>query len=434
MRQESKTQPYQPPADQEAEQSVLGAILVRPEVLDDVVDLLQLEDFYREAHGCIFQTMLDLYTKREPVDLVTVCALLRQRGQIEGVGGHAFLAGLSEQVGYATNGVFYARIVKDKATLRRTLDVTQQIAASCLAPVDNVPEFLDAAEQKIFEVAHEQKKSEMVHLRTLSQANYTFLEDLHERGVETHGLLTGFYDYDRLTAGLHPGELTILAARPGMGKTAMCLNIAWSVGQRESVGIFSLEMEKERQLTNRLIAGAARIDGDHLKRGKLDGPEWAKLTKVQADLDESLIWIDDSPLTALQLRAKCRRLKARHGLSLVIVDYLQLMHGPRIGSRDEQIAHIAYALKELSKELSVPVLVACQVNREVEKRSGKKYLLSDLRESGAIEQAADNVIFLYREPEDVIADVYLAKQRNGPPGGFKLAYSAAYTRFDNYAK
>lgn len=425
---------YQPPADQEAEQSVLGAILVRPMVLDDVGDLLQPGDFYREAHGRIFQAMLDLYGKSEPVDLVTVCALLRNQGQLEGVGGNVFLAGLSEQVGYATNGIFYARIVKDKATLRRTLDISQQIAASCLAPVDNVPEFLDAAEQKIFEVAHEQKKSEMVHLKNLSQANYVFLEDLHERGVATHGLLTGFYDLDRLTAGLHPGELTILAARPGMGKTALCLNIAWSVGQRETVGLFSLEMEKERQLTNRLVAGAGRIDGDHLRRGRMNGEEWARRSKVQAELDESLIWIDDTPgLTPLQLRAKCRRLKARSGLSLVIVDYLQLMKAPRLRSRDEEVSHIAYALKELSKELSVPVLVACQVNREVEKRSGRKYLLSDLRESGAIEQAADNILFLYRDKEDVIGELDLAKQRNGAVGSFRLAYSAAYTRFDNFA-
>ena len=425
---------YQPPSDAEAEQSVLGAILVRPAVLDDVIDFLQPGDFYREAHGRIFQTMCDLYGKSEPVDLVTVCALLRGRGQIEGVGGDIFLFGLSEQVGYATNGIYYARIVKNKAMLRRTLDTCQEIAGACLGPVDNVPEFLGMAEQKIYNVAHEQQKSEMVSLKDLALAHCAYLEDLHGRQVEAHGILTGFYDYDRLTAGLHPAELTILAARPGMGKTAACLNIAWSVGQREPVGIFSLEMEKKRQLINRFIAGAARLDGDRLKRCRLDGEAWAKIERVKPLLEESLIWIDDTPgLTALQLRAKCRRLKARHGLSLVIVDYLQLMQAPRVGSRDEQVAGISYALKELSKELSVPVLVACQVNREVEKRPGRKYMLSDLRESGAIEQAADNVLFLYREKEDVIGEFDLAKQRNGAVGSFKLAYSAAYTRFDNFA-
>lgn len=425
---------YQPPIDTEAEQSVLGAILVRPTVLDDMVDLLHPGDFYREAHGRIFQTMIDLSAKSEPVDLVTVCALLRHRGHLESVGGHVFVAGLSEQVGYATNGVFYARIVKDKATLRRTLDVSQQIAAACLAPVDNVPDFLDAAEQKMFDVAHEQQKSEMVSLKDLSRVHCAYLEDLHERKVESHGLLTGFYDYDRLTAGLHPAELTILAARPGMGKTAACLNIAWIVGKIEPVGLFSLEMDKKRQLINRFIAGTARIDGDHLKRCRLNGDEWARIERAKSRLEDSLIWIDDTPgLTPLQLRAKCRRLKARHGLSLVIVDYLQLMQARRIGSRDEQVAHIAYALKELSKELSLPVLVACQVNREVEKRPGRKYQLSDLRESGAIEQAADNVLFLYREKEDVVGEFDLAKQRNGAVGTFKLAYSAAYTRFDNFA-
>lgn len=424
---------YQPPADQEAEQSVLGAILVRPSVLDEVVGVLQPGDYYREAHGRIFQTMLDLYAKNEPVDLVTVCALLRKRGQIDGVGGDVFLMGLSEQVGYATNAVFYAKIVKDKAVLRRTLDISQEIAAACLAPVEDVAEFLGAAEQKIFEVTHEQQRAEIIPLKTLARSNYAYLEDLHGRGASSHGLLTGFYDYDRLTAGLHPGELTILASRPGMGKTSLALNIAWNVGQQEPVAVFSLEMSKE-QLVTRLISGAGRIDGANLRRARLTGNEWQQREIVQGEIEDSLIWIDDTPgLTSLQVRAKCRRLKARHGLSLVIVDYLQLMRAPKMRSRDEEVSHVAYALKELSKELSVPVFVACQVNREVEKRSGRKYQLSDLRESGAIEQAADNVLFLYREKEDVIGEVDLAKQRNGAVGSFRLAYSAAYTRFDNFA-
>jgi replicative DNA helicase len=432
---EGNDRAYTPPASIEAEQSVLGSILVRPSGLDDVVDLLHPDDFYRQAHGHIFRAMLDLYGRSEPVDIITVSFLLKERGQLDGVGGHVFLAALSEETGFATNIIFYAKLVKDKATLRRTLDISQEIAGACLGPIENVPEFLDAAEQKIFEVAHEQKKSDMVHLKALSQANYVFQEDLHERKAEAHGLLTGFYDYDRLTAGLHIGEVTILAARPGMGKTALCLNIAWNVGEREPVALFSLEMEKERQLTNRLVASAGRIDGDNLRRGRMNGEAWAKREKIQARLDECLIWIDDTPgLTPLQLRAKCRRLKARQGLSLVIVDYLQLMKVPRMRSRDEEVSHIAYALKELSKELSVPVLVACQVNREVEKRSGRKYQLSDLRESGAIEQAADNVLFLYRDKEDVIGELDLAKQRNGAVGTFKLAYSAAYARFDNYAR
>jgi replicative DNA helicase len=427
---------YNPPASLEAEQSVLGAILVSPEIMDQIVDLLEPSDFYREAHGKIYQAMLDLYAKNEPVDLVTVCALLKDRGQLDGVDGPAFLAGLSSEVGFAINGPYYAGIVKDKATIRRTLDACQKIAGACLGQVDNVAEFLDAAEQRIFDVAHGQKKVEIHSLKDLSQANYVNLETLHNQGQEATGLLTGYYDYDSLTAGLHPGEMTILAARPGMGKTALGGNIAWNVGKsgKKGVAIFSLEMVKE-QFTNRLISGAGRIDGDHLRRCRLSPDEWVAREAVQGKLDASLIWIDDTAgLTPLALRARCRRLKARQGLALVIVDYLQLMRAPRLRSREEEVSHIAYSIKELAKELGVPILAICQVSREIEKRSGTKYFLSDLRESGTLEQASDNVLFLYREKEGVTADLDLAKQRNGRVGFFKLAYSAQFCKFDNYAQ
>jgi replicative DNA helicase len=430
MAQEPK-QLYIPPASLEAEQSVLGAILVRPETLDAVADLIVPADFYREAHGQIFQAMLDLYAKSEPVDIVTVSARLRDQGKIEAVGGYAFLMGLSEQVGFATNAVFYAGLVRDKAILRRLLDCTQEIAGGCLGQVDNLDEFVDRAEGKVFEVVHGQKKTEIYSIRDLSRAELSRAEDLHYQGKEASGLKSGFYDFDRLTAGLHPGEMTILAARPGMGKTALALNIAWNA--RVPVGIFTLEMSKE-QLTQRIVSGAGRIDGTHLRRCKLTADEWAARNMVQDRLDVAPIWIDDTPgLTPLQLRARCRRLKARQNIALVIVDYLQLMRAPRLRSRDEEISHIAYSIKELCKEISVPIIAVAQVNREVEKRSGNCYQLSDLRESGALEQAADNVLFLYREKEGVIGEMNLAKQRNGSVGGFKLTYSAAFTRFDNFA-
>jgi len=379
--------------------------------------------------------MLNLYTKNEPVDLVTVSALLKERGQLEGVGGAVFLAGLSEQVGFATNAEYYAGLVHDKAMLRRLLDVTQRIAGGCLGPVDNTAEFLDQAEQQIFDVAHGSQVGSPMHpINELSRANWDRLEALYYQGKEATGLLSGFYDYDRLTAGLHPGEMTILAARPGMGKTSLALNMAWNCSQTNAaVAIFSLEMSRE-QLTQRLIAGAARIDGHHLRRCRLSPDEWAARGKIQNKLEDAPIWIDDTPgLTPLQLRARCRRLKARHNLALVIVDYLQLMRAPRLRSRDEEISHIAYSIKELCKELSVPIIAVAQVNRDVEKRSGNRYQLSDLRESGALEQASDNVLFLYREKEGLTANMDLAKQRNGRVGGFQLAYSAAYTRFDNFA-
>jgi len=433
-KQQPKREYYMPPANPEAEQSVLGAILVRPKVLDQIVDLLDPGDFYREAHGRIYQAMLDLYGRGEPVDLVTVCALLKERSQLEVVGGAVFLAGLSEEVGFAVNGPYYAKLVRQKAMLRRLLDATQEIAGACLAPVDNLGEFLDAVEQRIFSVVHGQETGAIHSVSELSRANYAHLETLYYQGKEDTGLPTGFYDYDRLTAGLHPGEMTILAARPGMGKTSLALNIAWNCSQGgATVAIFSLEMTKE-QLTQRLIAGAGRIDGHHLRRCRLSSDEWAAREKIQIKIETTPIWIDDTPgITPLQLRARCRRLKTRHNLSLVIVDYLQLMRVPRLRSREEEISNIAYAIKELCKEMSIPVIAVCQVNREVEKRSGNRYQLSDLRESGALEQASDNVLFLYREKEGVTANMDLAKQRNGRVGGFQLAYSAAYTRFDNYA-
>lgn len=427
---------YSPPANPEAEQSVLGAILVRPEVLNDIADLLTPGDFYREGHGRIYQAMLDLYGRSEPVDLVTVNAVLKERGQLEGVGGPVFLAGLSEQVGFATNVAYYAGLVKDKALLRLTLDAAQEIASACLAPVENVAEFMDQAEQRVFGLTHGgEQRLQIYSLGDLSKSNWNHLETLHYQGKEATGLLTGFYDYDRLTAGLHPGELTILAARPSMGKTALALNVAWNCGQIGApVAIFSMEMTGA-QLVTRLIAGAGRIDGEHLRRCLLTPQEWATRGKIQAELEDAPIWIDDTPgLTPLQLRARCRRLKARHDLALVIVDYLQLMRVPGAKNREGEIREIAYAGKELAMELGLPVIMVSQVNREVEKRTGRKYFLSDLRESGAIEQAADNVLFLYRENENVVADVDLAKQRNGPVGSFQFAYSALYTRFDNYAK
>jgi replicative DNA helicase len=436
-RQQPQALAYTPPAHQEAEQSVLGAILVRPEVLDTLADMLRPGDFYREAHGLIYRAILDLYGRGEPVDLVTVSAHLKERGKLEAVGGPAFLAGLSEEVGFATNAGYYARLVSDKAVLRRILDCSQEIAAACLAPVENVPEFLDRAEQKVFDVVHGDRGGDMAMapLGDLAKANWNHLETLFYQGKEATGLLTGFYDYDRYTAGLHPGELTVLAARPGMGKTALALNIAWNVGQDNPVAFFSLEMDKARQLITRMVAQAGRIDGDRLRRCRLTQGEWAQRGQVQMALEDAKIWIDDTPgLTPLQLRARCRRLKARQNLALVIVDYLQLMRVPGMRSREEEIREIAYSLKELSKELGVPVLAAAQVNRDVEKRSGTRYQLSDLRESGAIEQASDNVLFLYREKEGVVAKMDLAKQRNGRVGFFELAYSAPFCRFDNYVK
>jgi replicative DNA helicase len=270
----------------------------------------------------------------------------------------------------------------------------------------------------------------------LARLDYDRLKTLYHQGQEAHGLLTGFYDLDKLTGGLYPGDVNILAARPCMGKTALALNIAWHAGHslRMPVAVFSLEMPKE-QLIRRIVSSAARIDGNAMKRCLLSDDDWAAWERIQADLQDAQIYLDDRRgLSALDLKARCRRIKARHGLSLVIVDYLQLMREPaRARSRDEAVSSNAYSIKELAGELGVPILVCCQVNREIEKDKRKKYRLSDLRESGGVEQAADNIWFLWRDEEATVADLTIGKQRNGPVGSCRLTYSSAFTKFDSYA-
>jgi replicative DNA helicase len=437
---------YTPPANAEAEQSVLGAILVRPEVLDRVADVIVPEDFYREAHGRIFKAMIDLYGKGEPVDLVTVNALLKERGQLEGVGGPVFLAGLSEQVGFATNAEKYANLVKDKAVLRRLLDCTQEIASACLAPVEDIAEFLDTAEHKIFQVAEAKVRPGFSPLSALVDSEIATLEAIWGRkdGSLT-GVTSGFTDLDNYTAGFQASDLIILAARPSMGKTALALNIAFNAAYKSKppvpVAFFSLEMSKE-QLVRRLLSGEGRVDASQIRRAAfLTGDEWRKLQEAAGILLDCPIYIDDTPAaTVLDIRAKSRRLKADGKLGLIIIDYLQLMQGrAELTSREQQISEISRSLKGLAKELQVPVIALSQLSREPEKRERKRPQLSDLRESGAIEQDADVVMFIYRDEvyrkdsadNKGIAEVIIGKQRNGPIGTVKLHFEAKFTRFDD---
>jgi replicative DNA helicase len=436
---------YTPPANPEAEQSVLGAILVRPEVLDRVADLIEPGDFYREAHGRIFQAMLDLYGRGEPVDLVSVSALLKERGQLEGVGGPAFLAGLSEQVGFATNADYYASLVHDKAILRRLLDTTQEIASACLAPVEDVPEFLDAAEQKVFEVAESKVRPGFKSVSALVEQEIANLEAIwHREAGRITGVPSGFPDLDNLTAGFQNSDLIIIAARPSMGKTALALNIAYNAAYKPQVPVafFSLEMSKE-QLVRRLLSSIGEVDAGNLRRAFLSTPEWANLQTAAGYLLDCPIYIDDTPAaTVLDIRAKARRLKADGKLGLVIIDYLQLMRGRHDApSREQEISEISRSLKALAKELNVPVMALSQLNRRVEERPNKRPQLADLRESGAIEQDADVIIFIYRDevyredsPDKGVAEVIVGKQRNGPTGKVKLAFRDKYTRFDNLAR
>ncbi len=436
---------YTPPANPEAEQSVLGAILVRPEVLDRVADHIEPADFYREAHGRIYQAMLDLYGKGEPVDLVSVSALLKERDQLESVGGPVFLAGLSEQVGFATNADYYASLVHDKAILRRLLDTTQEIASQCLAPVEDVGEFLDAAEQKVFEVAESKVRPGFKSVGALVETEIANLEAIwHREAGRITGVTSGFPDLDNLTAGFQNSDLIIIAARPSMGKTALALNIAYNAAYKPQVPVafFSLEMSKE-QLVRRLLSSIGEVDASNLRRAFLSTPEWANLQTAAGYLLDCPIFIDDTPAaTVLDIRAKARRLKADGKLGLVIIDYLQLMRGRyNAPSREQEISEISRSLKALAKELNVPVMALSQLNRRVEERPNKRPQLADLRESGAIEQDADVIIFIYRDeiyredsPEKGSAEVIVGKQRNGPTGKVKLAFRDKFTRFDNLAR
>ncbi|MGP7970959.1 MAG: replicative DNA helicase, partial [Desulfobaccales bacterium] len=321
---------FTPPANAEAEQSVLGAILVRPEVLDRVADLIGAGDFYREAHGRIFQAMLDLYGRGDPVDLVTVSALLAERGHLEGVGGPVFLAGLSEQVGFATNADYYAGLVHDKAVLRRLLDTTQEIAGACFGPVEDVAEFLDTAEQKIFEVAESKVRLGFQPLSALVEKEISNLEAIWHRDISRiTGVESGFKDLDHLTAGFQDSDLIIIAARPSMGKTALALNIAYNAAFKPQVHVafFSLEMSRE-QLVRRLLSSVGKVDASNLRRAFLSTMEWANLQTAAGYLLDCPIYIDDTPAaTVLDIRAKARRLKADGKLNMLIIDYLQLMRG-----------------------------------------------------------------------------------------------------------
>ncbi len=431
---------YQPPANLEAEQSLLGAILVRPSALDEVIGLLYEDDFYSTAHARIYHAMVDLYGANFPVDLVTVCAYLKDRNQLEGVGGPVFLAQLSEQVGFAVNVPYYAKLVREKAVLRRLLEASQEIAGGCLAPVDDVAEFVDRAGEKISEVMD--KRGAQAHsLADLVPVEEARIEALHDRKNQIIGISTGFKDIDRLTAGLQDSDLIILAARPSMGKTALALIIAFNAAHlsKAPVAFFSLEMSKE-QLVRRLIGSAGKINAERLRTGRMEAEEWVRFNKTNQMLMTVPIFIDDSPNPSpLEIRSRARRLKMRYGIRLVIVDYLQLVKDPGAKSREQEISGVSRALKALAKELNIPVIALCQLNRDVEKRDKKRPLLSDLRESGAIEQDADLVFLIYRDdvyhedsPDKGIAEVRLAKQRNGATGRITLTYLGEFMRFENH--
>jgi replicative DNA helicase len=432
-----------PPQNLEAEESVLGGIMLDNSALDRVIELIAPDDFYRGVHRKIFRAMLDLSERNEPVDLITLAEALKGRGDLTNVGGAAFLAELAARVPTAANIVHYARIVRGRAVLRGLITAATEIATRGYEATDDVPGLLDRAEQLIFDISERQTRNAFTRLADVLVGSLKTIERLYENKQSVTGVATGFADLDRLTSGLQPSDLIIVAGRPSMGKTAFCLNVAENAALRSNVGvaIFSLEMAKE-QLALRMLCSEARVDLQRVRTGHLTDREFPHLAMAAGRLADAPIYIDDTPaLSVLELRAKARRLKrdpdAR--LGLIVVDYVQLMRSSEgRDSREQEISEISRSLKALAKELNIPVVALSQLNRQVESRNPPIPRLADLRESGAIEQDADVIIFIYREDyyqEDSdkkgVAEIIVAKQRNGPTGDVELTFLREYTRFEN---
>ena len=432
-----------PPQSLEAEESVLGGILLDNTAVDRVLEFVRADDIYREAHRRIFRAQLALAERNEPVDLITLAETLRQRGELQDVGGAAYLAELAERVPTAANVNHYARIVREKAILRSLISTATEIATKGYEDTRDVKDLLDRAEQSIFAISEREVKPAFVRIDALMNATFKIVEKLHQQKQAVTGVTTGFIDLDRLTAGLQPSDLIIIAARPSMGKTAFALNIASNAALRGGYGVavFSLEMSKE-QLALRMLCSEARVDLARVRTGHLAPGELGELAQSAHVLIETPIYIDDTPaITVLELRAKARRLwrDPASKLGLIVVDYLQLMRSSEgKDSREQEISEISRSLKALAKELQVPVIALSQLNRQVENRSPAVPRLSDLRESGAIEQDADVIMFIYRDEayndnsdRKGLADIIIAKQRNGPVGKVELAFLREYTRFEN---
>ena len=433
-----------PPHNLEAEQSVIGALLLDNLAFAKVAEVLVPDDFYRKAHRLMYNAMLDLFERNEPVDLVTLSNALGTDDTLESVGGTDALAQLVDLVPTTANVEYYARIVKEKAILRRLINKSSEILSECYQERSNLEDFLDEVEQEIFRVAQDRSRKSYFPIKEIVQTNFDRLETLAEHKGALTGVPSGFRELDALTAGFQNSDLIILAARPSMGKTAFGLDIARNaaIDEHIPVGIFSLEMSKE-QIGMRLLCSRAKIDSSKLRRGYLQSSDWMELTQAAGDLSESPIYIDDTPaLSVLEMRAKARRLKSERDVGLIVVDYLQLMRG-RAGleRREQEISEISRSLKALAKELELPIIALSQLNRRVEERSDKIPQLSDLRESGAIEQDADVILFIYRDevynkdpgnPNIGTADIIVGKQRNGPTGDLRLAFLADYATFENY--
>ncbi len=432
-----------PPQNLEAEECVLGSILIEESSINKVLEILQVSDFYKDAHQKVFRSMIALFEKGEAIDIITVTDCLKKMGYLEEVGGPLFIASLCEKVPTASNVTYYAKIVKEKAILRKLLEISTEIASEVYEREGDAEEFLDYAERRIFEISQYRIRPSWFHLKDILKDTFRTIEKLYSRKELVTGISTGFIELDRLTSGLQPSDFIIIAARPSMGKTSLALDIAQhaAIDQGIPVGFFSLEMSKE-QLTLRMLCARSRVEMHRVRSGYLIDSDWPKLTRAAGLLTEAPFVIDDSPsLSVLELRAKARRLKSEMNIGLLVVDYLQLMKGStRADTREQEISEISRSLKSLSKELNIPVIALSQLSRKVEQRHGNRPQLADLRESGAIEQDADLIMFIYRDEvynpdtsEKGIAEIIIGKQRNGPTGTVKLAFLDKYTTFENLA-
>ena len=442
-----------PPHNLQAEQSVLGGILIEKDSITRVLDILSPDgsDFYHNAHAALFRGMTSLFERNTPVDVVTVADLFKDSEALSSVGGVSYIGELAEATPTAANIAYYARIVKEKAIMRRIITAASEIAEAGYGPVESVEDFIDGAEQRIFEVTQARAKKTIFALKDIIKDTFETIEHLYEKKTHVTGIPTGFTDLDRLTAGFQDSDLIIIAGRPGMGKTSFALNIAENaaIDSGIPVAVFSLEMSKE-QLVQRMLSSRARVDLQRLRSGYLKDEDWGRLTTAVGSLYDAPIYIDDTPAqSVLEMRARARRWKSEMGIRMVIIDYLQLMRGRRSGdNREQEISDISRSLKAMAKELHIPVVALSQLSRMTERREDRKPHLSDLRESGAIEQDADVVMFVYREsmyrpcdcPKELCtcgirnsAEIIVAKQRNGPTDTVRLTFLRECTRFVDQA-
>ncbi len=444
-----------PPQSIEAEMSVLGGVLLDNEAINRALEILTPDDLYRESHRKILRAMIELNDRGEPCDLITLTSILKKRGELEDVGGGAYIATLVDYVPTAANIAYYCKIVKEKGLTRKLISAATEIVTRGYDEQVEVEELLDRAQQTIFEISENKLRPAFYPVGAILKDTIRNLELLYEKKEHVTGVPTGFTDLDEKTAGFQRGDLIIIAGRPSMGKTALALNIGQYASmhseQRTPVVIFSLEMSKE-QLVTRLLCCESRVDASRVRTGHFQENDWPKLIKAASSLHDARIFIDDTPaISVLELRAKSRRLKAEHGIGLILVDYLQLMRGSsNPESRQQEISEISRSLKALAKELDVPVVALSQLNRGLESRTDKRPMMSDLRESGAIEQDADVIMFVYREAvycekcknkeltcdenHERNAEIIIGKQRNGPIGTVNVTFMGEYTKFENQSK